>query len=310
MTAIPLTFQSGDRSLVGTLTIPTSDAPVPAAVLVSGSGPIDRDSNTKRARLGVMRQMAEHLADHGIASLRYDKRGVGASEGDYKAAGFHDNVGDARAAVSALRERPEVDRASVFVVGHSEGALIATELATELALDPPLAGVVLLAGAAQPGKAVLRWQAEQLAGSLPTPVKLVMKLLRQDLSRTQEKRFSQLEATTTDVARIQMVKVNAKWFREFMAHDPAESLRRAVVPVLAITGNKDVQVDPGDLDRMEDLVPTAFDGHVLDDVTHLLRSDDGPASTKTYRKQMKRPVDSELLHLVASWINSPDRQVA
>ena len=299
-----LTFQSGGHTLTGTLTLPATSAPVAGAVLVSGSGPIDRDSNMKRAQIDVMRQVGDHLASHGIASLRYDKRGVGESDGDYKAAGFYDNVEDARAAVAALRTRPEIDPESVFVVGHSEGALIVTELAG----DGSLAGAVLLAGTAQPGKDVLRWQAGQLAGSLPAPVKLIMKLLRQDVAKTQEKRFAQLEATTTDVARIQLVKVNAKWFREFMAHDPANALRRVAVPVLAITGGKDIQADPADLDRMRDLIPTEFEPHVLDDVTHLLRSDDGPASTKTYKQQMKRPVDAELLNLVSSWIDSRDRQ--
>ena len=307
MNSTPMTFRSGEHTLAGTLTVPESDTQVAAAVLVSGSGPIDRDSNMKRARLGVMAQVAEYLARRGIATLRYDKRGVGESDGDYRAAGFFDNVSDARAAVAALRARSEIDPESVFVVGHSEGALIATELAAD---EAPPAGIVLLAGAAQPGKTVLRWQAEQLARTLPTPVKLVMRLLRQDVAKTQEKRFAQLEATTTDVARIQLVKVNAKWFREFMGHDPAESLQRTTVPVLAITGSKDVQTDPADVDRMRNLVPTPFEGHVLDDVTHLLRSDDGPASTKTYKQQMKRAVDATLLDLASSWIESRDRQAA
>lgn len=309
-TTASLAFSSGDHMLAGTLTMPASERPGPAALLVSGSGRIDRDSNMKRARLGVMQQIAEHLASQGIVTLRYDKRGVGGSEGDYQATGFFDNVTDASAALSALSSRPEIDPESVFVVGHSEGALIATELAADSSLEHPPAGVVLLAGAAQPGKAVLRWQATQLARSLPGPVKLIMKALRQDVAKTQAKRFTQLEATTADVARTQMVKVNAKWFREFMAHDPAMSLRRVAVPVLAITGGKDIQTDPADVDRMGDLIPTAFDGHVLDDVTHLLRSDNGPASTKTYKQQMNRPVDRTLLDLVASWINSPDRLVA
>lgn len=305
MNAIPLTFQSGGYTLAGTLTLPANGAQVAGALLVSGSGPIDRDSNMKRARIDVMRQVAGHLAVQGIASLRYDKRGIGESEGDYKATGLFDNVDDARAAVAALGDRPEIDADSVFAVGHSEGALIATELAD----DASLAGAVLLAGTAQSGKAVLRWQAQQLAKSLPTPVKLIMKLLRQDLMTTQEKRFAQLEATTTDVARIQMIRVNARWFREFMAHDPADSLKNIAVPVLAITGSKDIQSDPADIARMEELIPTEFEGHVLSGVTHLLRSDDGPASSRTYKKQMKRPVDVGLLDLVSSWIDSRSRRL-
>lgn len=306
MTSTPIAFQSHGLTLHGTLAVPAAAPPVAAALLVSGSGPIDRDSNMKRAPLGVMRQLAEHLAGHQIASLRYDKRGIGESEGDYKATGFFDNVDDARAALQTLRARPDVDAESVFVVGHSEGALIATELAS----DTSLAGAVLLAGTARSGKEVLRWQAEQLADSIPKPAKLIMKLLRQDLTKIQAKRFAQLEATTTDVARIQMVKVNAKWFREFMAYDPAEPLRRVVVPVLAITGSKDIQADPEDIERMRALVPSTFEGHVHEDVTHLLRSDDGPASTRTYKQQMKRPVDRGLLDHVSSWIDDRMRQTA
>ena len=310
MHTVNLTFESNDHRLSGTLTVPESRPAMPAAVLVSGSGPIDRDSNMKRAKLGVMQQVAAHLADRGIATLRYDKRGVAESEGNYKAAGLHDNVADARAAVAALRDRPEIDPEQVFVIGHSEGALIAAELAAETDADRRLAGVVLLAGGAQPGKAVLQWQAGQIAGSLPGPVKFLMKVLRKDLVGIQAKRFAQLEATTTDVARIQMVKVNAKWFREFMTHDPSESLRKATVPVLAITGSKDIQVDPADITLIEQLVPTACEGHVLENVTHLLRSDDGPATTRTYKQQMKRPLDRNLLDLVASWIENRDRQTA
>ena len=306
MTSTTLTFPSGDLTLAGTLTLPTGTGPFPAAVLVSGSGPIDRDSNMKRAQLHVMSQVADHLAANGIASLRYDKRGVGESGGDYKATGWFDNVADARAALDVLEQQDAVDPGRLFVVGHSEGALIATELASE---EPP-AGVVLLAGAAQPGKDVLQWQARGLAQTLPAPAKFIMKVLRQDLVKTNQKRLAQLEATTGDIARMQMVRVNAKWFREFMAHDPSESLKKAVVPVLAITGSKDVQVDPADVARMESLAPTPFTGHVLDDVTHLLRTDDGPVGTKTYKAQMKRPVDGTLLDLVSDWITCKDPESA
>ena len=298
MPSTTVTFPSGDLTLSGTLATPDGTGPFPAAVLLSGSGPIDRDSNMKRAQLNVMSQVAEHLAANGIASLRFDKRGVGESDGDYRTAGFFDNVVDARAALGALERQDVTDPDRLFVVGHSEGALIATELAS----GRPPAGVVLLAGSAQKGKAVLRWQAAQLAKTLPTPAKVIMKLFRQDLTKSNEKRLAQLEATTGDTARIQLVKLNAKWFREFMAHDPSESLTEAVVPVLAITGSKDVQTDPQDIARMECIVPSRFTGHVLDDVTHLLRTDGGPAGTKTYKAQMKRPVDATLLTIVSDWI--------
>lgn len=252
----------------------------------------------KRMRIDAMGQLAAHLRGEGIASLRYDKRGVGESGGDYLSAGLHDNVADARDAVAALRERPEVDAGRVFVVGHSEGAIIAAELAA----SEDLAGVVLLAGSAQPGRAVLEWQAGQVAEDLPGPAKVLMKVLRQDVAGQQAKQLDRLAASTDDVERIQFQQVNAKWFREFLVHDPTVSLARARCPVLAITGAKDVQVPAADIERMREVVPTAFTGHVLDEVTHLLRSDDGPPSIRTYKQQVKRPVDPGVLGLIGGWI--------
>ena len=128
-----VTFTAGSTTLAGTLCVSDLVQPGPMVLLVSGSGPIDRDSNMKKLAIGVMGRLADQLTEAGIASFRYDKRGVGASGGDFFAAGFRDNVSDATAAIDMLRARPDVDPRRVFVVGHSEGALIATELA---ASDP------------------------------------------------------------------------------------------------------------------------------------------------------------------------------
>lgn len=294
-------FESGDAQLHGTLEVAHSPevAGKPLALLISGSGPIDRDSNMKRQSIDVMRQVAEHLASCGISSFRYDKRGVGQSSGDYASAGLHDNIADARAAIAALRADPRRQDDAMFVVGHSEGALIAGELG---ATDPTLAGVVLLAGTARPGAEVLRWQAEHVKETLPTPAKVLLRLLRQDVVKTQTKRLEQIRSSTTDTLRIQMVKVNAKWLREFMAHDPSDSLTSVEVPLLAITGSKDVQVNPDDVDRIVDLAGSRAVGHVVEDLTHLLRTEAGPASIRTYKKQAKRPVDRQMLELVSGWM--------
>ncbi|MFG1860768.1 alpha/beta hydrolase family protein [Microbispora bryophytorum] len=129
MRDLDLGFASGGERLAGTLTLPDGDGPFPAVLLVPGSGPVDRDSDHRRLPLGVTRQLAEAFAAAGIASLRYDKRGVGASTGGFLAAGFRDNMDDAGAALAALRERPEIDSGRVALTGHSEGALIAANLA-------------------------------------------------------------------------------------------------------------------------------------------------------------------------------------
>jgi pimeloyl-ACP methyl ester carboxylesterase len=294
-----ISIPSGDLALEGTLNV-SGTLPGPAALLISGSGPVDRNSNAKRLPADVMGQIAKSLAAGGFTSLRYDKRGVGQSEGDYLSTGFNDNVSDAGAALTALRARPEVDAERVVVVGHSEGALIASALAA----DEQLAGVALLAGAATNGKDVLRWQGRQVAATLPRPVASLMKLLRQDLVRTQTKRLDRIESSTDDVIRIQFVKLNAKWFREFMTFEPANALGRAAAPVLAITGTKDIQVNPADVALIERAVPTPFTGHLVDDVTHLLRTEPGPASVRTYNEQARRPLDQRVTELLVNWVAS------
>jgi alpha-beta hydrolase superfamily lysophospholipase len=258
--------------------------------------------------LGVSRQLAEALAARGITSLRYDKRGVGASAGSFLAAGLSDNIADAHAALDALAARPDIDAGRLFAVGHSEGALIATALAAHE--GSALAGVVLLAGTATTGAQVLRWQATQIAPTLPGPVRVLLRLLRTDLVAKATKSHERLRRTTTDVARLGGVRVNAKWFREFLDHDPAADLARLRAPVCAVSGGKDLQVDAGDLDRIAALVPAPVEVHRLPGVTHLLRREAGPATLRTYKKQARRPVDPEVVQIVADWLVRRAAEVA
>jgi pimeloyl-ACP methyl ester carboxylesterase len=273
MTETTLTFRSGDVTLAGTLTVPAGQGPFPAVLLIPGSGPVDRDSNHKRMRLDITRQLADALLEAGVATLRYDKRGVGASGGRWRAAGFADNADDARAALATLADRPEIDRSRLVIAGHSEGALLATVVA---AGNDQLAGVVLLSGSATPGEQLLRWQASRIAPTLPRAVRVVLRLLRTDLEQKVAKNHARIKATSTDEARIDGATINARWHREFMAYDPEPDLARISVPVLALTGSKDIQVKPSDLDVIADLVPAPVETRLVPDVSHILRPQPGP----------------------------------
>src|SRR4051812_23654354 len=242
---------AGNIELAGTLTLPDGPLPVPAVAIASGSGPLDRDSNHRRMRFDVARQLAAALAAGGLASLRYDKRGVGESPGDWRRAGFRDNADDLRAAVRTLAERPEVDPGRILVAGHSEGALLAATVAADGAA---VSGAVLLSMSATPGEELLRWQTRQIAPTLPVAVRALLRLFRVDLEAKIAKNHAKVRATTTDVARIGGARLNARWFREFLDHDPRDDLRRLTVPVLAVAGTKDLQVDPRDLDAVATLV--------------------------------------------------------
>jgi uncharacterized protein len=295
----PVRFASGAQPLAGTLCLPEGEGPFAAAVLLSGSGPLDRDSDHPRLRFGVSRQVAHALADAGFASLRYDKRGVGESPGDWRAAGLFDNVDDAGAAFDTLAARPEVDARRVYVVGHSEGAVLATALAGR---GVPTAGLVLLSGSARSGEQVLLWQAARIAPTLPAPVRAVLRLTRTDLVAKVARNHARVKATTTDVARIGGARINARWTREFMAYDPSRDLPALRCPVLAITGGKDLQVDPGDLDRIARLVPGPVDTWLAPDVSHALRVQPGPASLRAYRKEVQRPVEPTILARITDWM--------
>ncbi|MGY1643584.1 alpha/beta hydrolase family protein [Geodermatophilus sp. SYSU D00703] len=285
-------------ALAGTLTLPDTPLPAPAVLLAAGSGPIDRDSNHRRARFDVTRQLASALAEGGLASLRYDKRGVGGSPGDWRAAGLYDNVDDLARARDALAARPEVDARRVVLAGHSEGALLAAALA---ARGAEVVGVVLLAMSATPGEDLLRWQARQIAPSLPAPVRGLLRLLRTDLEAKVAANHGKIKATTTDVARIGGARVNARWTREFMAHDPRTDLARVTVPVLALTGEKDLQVPAADLETIAATVPGGAEVHRVPDLTHTLRRQPGPASLRAYRAELRGPVDPEVLATVVAW---------
>ena len=298
MPTATLRFTSAGETLVGTLTTPDGDGPFPTALVLPGSGPVDRDSDAKQLRLGITREIAEALAAAGWATYRYDKRGVGESTGSFLATGLTDVVDDARAAVAALRARPEVQADRLLVVGHSEGALVAGALAAG-ATD--LAGVALLSASATPGEQLLRWQAEQIAPTLPAPVRLLLRAFRTDLVRQVSKNHERLRATTTDVARVGGRRLNARWHREFMAHDPRTDLARITARVLALTGAKDLQTPPSDVDVIGRTVAGPVRTLVVDDVSHILRTQPGAPTVSSYRKDVRHPVDPRVLAELVAW---------
>ena len=126
------------------------------------------------------------------------------------------------------------------------------------------------------------------------------RLLRIDVAASQGKKMDRLAATTDDVVRQGPVRVNAKWYREFLAFDPAPLLAGATVPVLAVTGSEDVQVDAADIAIMRSLVPTPFEGHVVEGVNHILRA--GDPNPTTYRKQVGDPLDARVLEHLTTWL--------
>lgn len=298
MTEQNVTFDSGGCALAGTYKEVVQ--PVAAALLIAGSGQTDRNSDVRLPlhqflRGGITSAVADALAGVQVSTLRYDKRGVGASGGDYWTVGMAQRLADARAALGWLAT--QAAGLPLLVIGHSEG----TYYAAQLAAEGGVAGVGLLSGSARTGGAVLAWQTEQLASRLPRSARLILRLLRTDAVRAQRKNLSKILASADDVIRVQGTRVNARWARDFVGYDPAPALRQLTVPVLAITGGHDLQVPPDDVAAIGRLVGGPFEGDVVADLSHMLRPDPDLVGPSGYRRAGRLPVSPEVLGLVAAW---------
>jgi pimeloyl-ACP methyl ester carboxylesterase len=295
-----ISFSSGSLTLAGTVMLPKAQGAFPGVLLIPGSGQVDRNENARKLAINAFREIATDLGDKGIASLRYDKRGVGASQGDFWTTGFYDNVSDASAALRFFKSYELVQPDHVFLLGHSEGAVITTKLG---AMGAEVAGVILLAGTAQPGEDVMLWQGEKAVKGMSGLNGFLINALHIDVQKAQRKQFEKIKRSTKDWYRMQLVaKLNAKWMREFLEYNPADDLPKIQVPVLAITGSKDIQVDPSDLKRMASLVKSEFEGHEVPDITHILRAEAGEATLSTYRQQVQGPVDKRVLDIISDWL--------
>jgi len=246
-----VTFPGGAEGVVlaGTLTLPGSGAPFPAVVLVSGSGAQDRDETILGHKPFLV--LADHLTRAGIAVLRYDDRGAGASAGDFSSATTTDFASDAEAALAFLGTRDDIADNRLGVLGHSEGATAAAMVASR---RDDLAFVVLLAGPAVPGEQILVSQIWKLLDFSGVDEATIESRVEQNRSiyesiledRPPEEIREQLEQMLPpEEAERQMAAVTSPWFREFIGYDPTEALSKLKMPVLALYGENDMQVDPG-----------------------------------------------------------------
>ena len=248
------------HTLAGTLTLPKGASrtqPVSAIVTVTGSGPQDRDENIGLPGFLPFRQIADSLARRGIAVLRMDDRGTGASGGTFKGSTSADFAEDARGGLAYLRTGPEIRADRLGVLGHSEGALIAPMVADK---EPTLRAIVLLAGIAQPGRSALHFQ---LKNQIEHNTKL-----------TPEMRDSQIAEIPK---RIDAMMAADPWMKFFLTYDPAPTMRRVKTPVLILTGARDQQAVPEQVALQEAAFKEGGNkdvtARVLPDLNHLFVQD-------------------------------------
>jgi len=227
-------------TLAATLTIPQGKGPFPAVLLITGSGPQDRDESLMGHKPFLV--LSDYLTRHGIAVLRADDRGTAHSTGDFATATTADFATDAEAGLALLKTRPEVDPHRIGLIGHSEGGIIAPMIAAGMVPGDQLASrskdvafIVLLAGPGTPGIDIIASQTMLLDEVSGMPKEAAEK------AAAQERTLLQLAITEKDPATQQLT---SPWFRYFLAYDPAPALRQVKCPVLALDGSKDLQVPP------------------------------------------------------------------
>lgn len=290
----PVRLETSTGTLHGTLLLPAGGGPVPVALLIAGSGPTDRDGNSAAlpGKNNSLKLLAEGLAARGIASVRYDKRGIGESRSaaaSEVAVRFDHFVDDAAAWVRQLDADPRF--ASVAVVGHSEGSLIGM-LAAQRA---PADAVVSIAGPARRASDILR---DQLRGRLPA-----------ELAAQSEHILTRLEAgeTVDSVPAPLMVLYRPSvqpYLASWMRYTPAEEVARLTVPVLVVQGTTDLQVPVEEARSLQAALPTARLA-VVEGMNHVLKPVPAdPARQQASYADPALPVAPGLVEAVADFLLS------
>jgi len=239
-------------TLAGTLTIPPGKGPFTAVLLITGSGPQDRDESLMGHKPFLV--LSDWLTRKGIEVLRVDDRGVGKSTGVFGTATTADFATDVEAGVAFLKARPEVNPKKIGLIGHSEGGIIGPMVA---ARNADVAFVVMLAGSAVPGDQILVEQKKLIseAGGMSKEeaekqaveeTELLAMVVKEKGSPNLEKDLREKLAAQMKDAEVggQVRVLTSPWFLYFLGYDPGPALRKVSCPVLALNGEKDLQVPP------------------------------------------------------------------
>ena len=301
--------------LAGTLTLPQGSGRFPAVVLIAGSGPNDRNETVAGHQIFLV--LADRLTRSGIAVLRFDKRGIGKSTGDYASATTADFAGDAKAGVAYLKSRPEINPRAIGLIGHSEGGLIAPMIA---ARDSSVTFIVLLAGPGQRGDELMVTQNRLIARASGTaPVNLdAAEAINRKVYAAVVNAQSTAEAAAAARAILgagpayippaamdaQVKGISSNRFRFFLAYDPTPALRQVKCPVLAINGSIDLQVSAREnLQAIQTALANnpAAEVRELPDLNHLFQT--AKTGLPSEYVQIEETIAPSALDLIANWIS-------
>jgi pimeloyl-ACP methyl ester carboxylesterase len=316
----------GGVTLSGTLTEPEGNGPFPAVILISGSGAQDRDETLFEHKPFLL--LADTLTRRGIAVLRVDDRGVGGSTGNTARSTSDDFAGDVLSGITFLKSRSEIDAKHLGLIGHSEGGIIAPMVATR---SEDVAFIVLMAGTGLPGEDIVQLQGQLIlkaAGTseqelkqqlevqkklfqivktekdekvMETKMGAVLKEIAPSLSDEMRKELAKYDA----LVKAQLKSVRTPWFRYFLTYDPRPTLAKVRCPVLAIIGEKDLQVPPKEnLSQIETTLKTAGNKRItikqLPGLNHLFQT--CKVGSPSEYAEIEETISPTALAVMSNWI--------
>ena len=251
--------------LAGTLTFPKEGSNFPAVVMITGSGGQDRNEELLGHKPFLV--ISDYLTRNGIAVLRFDDRGIAQSTGDHSKATSEDFANDVLAAVQFLKERKEIDKTKIGLIGHSEGGMIAPLAAIQ---SDDVSFIILMAGPGIPGDSILYLQGaliQRAEGESEEKIKKSVELQRsifkmvinstddEKLNKDLRDKFYEEYPNMTEEEKkeigdpevyldMQIKTITSPWFKYFLKFDPAPVLEKVKCAVLAINGENDLQVPP------------------------------------------------------------------
>jgi uncharacterized protein len=300
--------------LAATITIPPGKGPFPGVVLITGSGPQDRDETLLGHKPFLV--LSDYLTRRGIVVLRADDRGTGKSTGVFATGTTADFATDTEAGVAYLKTRPEVDSRKIGLIGHSEGGVIAPMIA---ARNKDVAFIVMMAGTGVPGDQVLVAQGEaiEIASGKPKDEaakdaaneREMVNLVETDKDQADlEKKLREKMTGQVPEAQIgmQIEQLTSAWFRYFLTYDPATALRKVSCPVLVLNGSFDKQVLPDqNLPTIRRALQEAgnkrFEIDELPGLNHLFQT--AKTGSLVEYAQIEETMSPVALEKIATWIN-------
>jgi pimeloyl-ACP methyl ester carboxylesterase len=312
--------------LVGTLTLPSDTGVFPAVVLITGSGPHDRDETIYGHHPFLI--LADYLTRQGIAVLRVDDRGVGESTGDFSQATSEDFASDVLAGIEYLRTRKEINPEQIGLIGHSEGGLIAPMVAVK---SPDVAFIVLMAGTGLTGEEILYLQGALMYRAMGVSEEDITKnrqfnerifsvLKEEDDSENAEERLRQMfeedwEKMSDEekeqigdpevFLKAQLQGLLSPWLKFFLTYDPKPTLTKVKCSVLAINGEKDLQVPPKEnLSAIEEVLKTggnqSYTIKELPGLNHLFQT--AQTGVPSEYVKIEETISPVALKIVGDWI--------